>query len=182
LMSDDGEIVITLDSKKIIGLSVLALLSFVVMSSYIVALLGFIAPSQDVSLTFNTPVATHDIYYYSQSGFARGSTVKMKVTYEMATDYYNALPYYYTYYSFIGSASYRLIITVVDSVGRPAYIGSTSGSLTSGETEISDYFDFVIPSNAATGAYTVKAYLWSDWLPGGIARAQTPASGGFNVS
>jgi len=180
-MSNDGEIVITLDSKKIIGLSVLALLSFVVMSSYIVALLGFIAPSQEVSLTFNT-LATHDIYYYSQSSFARGSTVKMKVTYEMATDYYNALPYYYTYYSFIGSASYRLIITVVDSALRPVYIGSTSGSLAPGRTEVSDYFDFVIPSNAAIGAYTVEAYLWSDWLPGGIVRAPTPASGGFNVS
>jgi len=166
MSQEQREIVVTLNFKKLIALTILVIVSFGTVYSYLVALMAFVAPSQELPLRFNS-VGTFNTSDVSSPSFAKGEAVKIKLGYEMATDYYYAVPSEY-YYSFSGSETYRLIYTVLDSSNTPVHFESVSGSISVGGI-LSGSSTFSIPSNANSGLYSVQVYLWGDWLPAGGA-------------
>jgi hypothetical protein len=44
------------------------------------------------------------------------------------------------------------------------------------------FSDYVSLSSATAGTYTVKVYLWSDWLPSGEALAPAAGSTTFTIT
>ncbi|RLJ01883.1 MAG: hypothetical protein DRP11_03750 [Candidatus Aenigmatarchaeota archaeon] len=178
-MSSD-EIVITLDSKRLIVLGVIVVLGVAATYSYIGALFAFIAPSQDFPLKV-TSVATFDTSDASKTAFTRGSTVRIKATVEKATDYYYNYPTYYYYYDFVGDTSYRIIITIMDGSRRPVFFKYTTKTISPGSSQVTSY-DYKIPSTASAGTYTIRVMVWSDWLPSGDALAPEAGEKTFEVT
>jgi hypothetical protein len=178
-MSSDprSEIVIELTPKKVLALSLLVIVSLGAVYSYVVAIFAFEAPSQDLSMRFNS-VGTFDTSNVAKTAFAKGDTVRIKVQFEMA-DYYWSAPSDYYYFS--SGESYRLIYTVSDGSGTPVYFTSSTGTMSA--AQVSNLFsDYVSLSSATAGTYTVKVYLWSDWLPSGEALAPAAGSTTFTIT
>lgn len=173
-----SEIVIELTPKKLLALSLLMLVGVGAFYSYVIALYAFTAPSQDLSLRFNS-VGTFDTGNNTKTTFARGETVRVKVSFEMATSYYTVPPTYYYYYN--AGGSYRLIYTVVDSAGEPVHFASVTGMINDGQVK-TDFSDYVVLPAGATGVYTIYAYLWTDWLPGGDVLAPNAGTATFTVT
>lgn len=173
-----SEIVIELTPRKILAISLLALVGVGAVYTYVIALFAFNAPSQDLSMRFNS-VGTYDTGDTAKSVFAKGDTVRIKVSFEMA-DYYWSAPSYYYYYFSSGDA-YRLIYTVSDGSGMPVYFSSVTGTITQAQVK-NDLADYISLSSASAGTYIVKVYLWSDWLPGGLALAPIGGSATFTIS
>jgi hypothetical protein len=171
-----SEIVIELTPKKLLALSLLTLVGVGALYSYVIALYAFTAPSQDLSLRFNS-VGTYTTGNMAETAFTKGDTVRIKIVFEMA-DYYLSAPSYYYFSSF---ESYRLIYTVVDGSGMPVYFSSTTGTINPAEVK-NDSADYLSLSSAAAGTYTVKVYLWCDWLPNGDALAPGGGSATFTIS
>jgi hypothetical protein len=168
-MVDEREIVIELDSRRLIVLGLVLAVGFVSFYTYVVALFAFISPSQDLPLDI-TGVATYDTGDISKTSFSRGSTLRIKADVEKAWGYY--YPYYYSsdYYYFYGGTGYRVIFAVMDNQGRPFFFDSSSGSLSAGGSQTTS-FDYKIPSGASVGIYTIRVMAWSDWLPPGVVLA-----------
>jgi hypothetical protein len=126
----------------------------------------------------------------AKTAFAKGDTVRIKISFEMADYYWSAPSYYWSapsyywsaqsYYYFSSGESYRLIYTVVDGSGMPVYFSSTTGAITQAQVK-NDLADYLSLSSAAAGTYTVKVYLWSDWLPDGDALAPGGGSATFTI-
>jgi len=171
-----SEIVIELTPKKLLALSLLTLVGVGALYSYVIALYAFTAPSQDLSLRFNS-VGTYTTGDVMKPAFAKGDTVRIKIVFEMA-DYYLFASSYYSFSSF---ESYRLIYTVVDGSGMPVYFSSTTGNINPAQVK-NDSADYLSLSSAAAGTYTVKVYLWCDWLPSGEALAPGGGSATFTIS
>ena len=177
-----SEIVIELTPKKLLAISLLTLVGVGALYSYVIALYAFNAPSQDLSLRFNS-VGTFDTGDVAKTAFAKGDTVRIKISFEMADYYWSAQSYYWSaqsYYYFSSGESYRLIYTVVDGSGMPVYFSSTTGAITQAQVK-NDLADYLSLSSAAAGTYTVKVYLWSDWLPDGDALAPGGGSATFTI-
>lgn len=171
-----SEIVIELTPKKLLALSLLVVIGGGAIFSYVVALYAYNAPSQDLSMKFNS-VGTYDTGNVAKSAFTKGDTVRVKVSFEMADYYWSAPNYYY----FSSGDAYRLIYTVSDGSGMPVYFSSVTGTITQAQVK-NDAADYINLSSAAAGTYTVKVYLWSDWLPSGEALAPSGGSATFTIS
>ena len=171
-----SEIVIELTPKKLLALSLLMLVGVGAFYSYVISLHAFTAPSQDLSLRFNS-VGTYTTGDVMKTAFAKGDTVRVKISFEMADYYWSGPSYYY----FSSGESYRLIYTVVDGSGMPVYFSSTTGAINQAQVK-NDLADYLSLSSAAAGTYTVKVYLWSDWLPSGDALAPGGGSATFTIS
>jgi len=166
--SDNQELVITLDSKQIVGIGVLGLLVAFSLYGYIVALMAFVAESGSIPLHINS-VATADTEGNAKSSFSRGSLVAINVAIEHGSSYYYHLPYYYSYYNFTGETEYLLLIQVTKG-GTPVFLGFVNQPiLPSGIQNIG--VGYRILESAPTGTYTVNVYVWSDWLPSGTILA-----------
>jgi hypothetical protein len=173
------EIVIDLNSRRVWALGILAVIGFAAVGTYIAALFAFNTPIQELPIRVNA-VNTYDTSDVLKGAFNKGGTLRVKATIEMATTYYMNY-YYYNYYYFAGSVNYRIIFTISDGSGRPMYITSATSTINPGQVKIHS-IDWVIPTGADAGTYTVKAYVWSDFLPGGVALAPTGGSQTFTVS
>jgi len=173
------EIVITLDAKRLIALSILAVVGFAAVYTYIGALFAFNTPTQELPIRVNT-VKTYDTGDVIKDSFNKGGTARVKATIEMAMTY--SMYSYYSYYSyFAGSESYRIIFTISDGSSRPMYIVSETSTIIPGQVKTHS-IDWVIPLGADAGTYTVMVYIWSDFLPGGVVLAPTGGSKTFTVS
>jgi hypothetical protein len=160
-MSDqNSELVISLDAKRIIALSLITVFSIFTIYSYITALFAFVAPSEGLPLNINS-VVTSNINGTSKSSFSRGSTVLINATVEKAVQYL----YSYSYYNFSGSTDYLLMVKV-QYKGVDVFFGFVADSLTPG-VPLSRGLGFRIPNSASTGTYKVYVYVWSTWLPDG---------------
>ncbi|MDP2899602.1 MAG: hypothetical protein Q8O47_01360 [Candidatus Bathyarchaeota archaeon] len=180
-----SEIVIELTPKKLLALSLLVVIGGWAIFSYVVALYAFNAPSQDLSMRFNS-VGTYDTGNVAKSAFTKGDTVRVKVSFEMADYYWSAPSYYwsapsYYYYYFSSGDAYRLIYTVSDGSGMPVYFSSVTGTITQAQVK-DDLANYISLSSASAGTYTVKVYLWSDWLPGGVVLAPGAGTATFTVT
>jgi len=172
MSTNDEGIVVTIDAKRLIAITILAVITISTLYSYIIALFAFIAPFPGTYL-FDVPEAdTYDTSNVVKHTFSKGSTVRVKATVEKATDYFNTAPPTYTYTSISGSSSYRVFIQINDPSNQPyKSCYTTTGSLAPGGSE-GYTADFGIGSGAAAGTYRVFVLVWSDKLPYG--RSHTP--------
>ena len=169
------EIIIELDGKKTLILTTLLVFSIVLLYSYVVALVAFVAPSGDLPLDI-TSLSTLDSSNVSTSMFSTDTVLRVNATIEKATMYFDT-----PYTNFTSDTSYRLIITILNPNNIPADLISTQKTISPGESQVV-LNDYSIPSNAATGTYTIRILLWSDWLPDGKNLAPTIEEVTFDVS
>ena len=178
MTEDSGELVITLDFRKLFALSLLAIITVVSVGTYIIALLAWNAPNIDLTArvisTGGTVTETLDNYGFSKSTFNQGDLFDLRVYVEAADKYWNST----AYDNLVDDFSFRVIVTIFDPNGVPMLCESYTEPYSPGdirfyylENDMLGSF-YQIPSDAVSAAnYKVRIVLWSDWLPGGIARA-----------
>jgi hypothetical protein len=161
---DEKVIEIVLDEKRI-AVIVISIIAFgVLFSTYLSGLFAFIAPEEGKPLRI-TRYTTTDMVGTPKTTFARGEMVIVNATIEMATAYY----YYYTYYYYYYTTSTKYLYIVEILYGdTPVFIGFVGHEIPQGGTSTAG-IGYSIPMNAPTGTYTVKIFLWSNWLnKGGV--------------
>ena len=182
MSTNDEGIVVTIDAKRLIAITILAVITVSTLYTYIVAIFAFVAPNPG-TYPFDASGDTYDTSNNLQNTFSKGSTVKVKATVEKATGYYtNEPPDYTSYTSISGSSSYRVFIQINDPDNQPyKSCYTTTGSLIQGGTK--QYTaNFYIDSGAATGTYRVDVLVWSDKLPDGRSLTPTVESFYFEVT
>ncbi len=162
---NDEEIVFTIDAKRLIAIAMLAILTVATLSSYIIALLAWVAPDNSY-LTKVTDIDTYDSGDTQKSTFSRGSVIRVKATVEKATAYNSPS---YTVISESSNAEIFLIVYYIDgSTVTPLKYSRSSTTLSPG-VPYEAITQFVIPSNAPTSGvtYLARCIVWSSTLPGG---------------
>jgi len=184
MSTNDEGIVVTIDAKRLIAITILAVITISTLYSYIIALFAFVAPWPDTYLyPFDASGDTYDTSNNEEDEFSKGSTVRVKATVEKAIGYYtNKPPDYTSYTSISGSSSYRVFIQINDPDNNPyKSCYTTTGSLIQGGSE--EYTaNFYIDSGAAAGTYRVDVLVWSDKLPDGSSLTPTVESFYFEVT
>lgn len=176
MAEDSGELVVTLNFKRFVALSIIAMITIISVGSYVVALLAFNSPSYELRWS----ASITDIYYsYFNDGkdpFNPGDQVTIEST-GIEGDQYWATS---SYYAFTDNINVRWIIIVKDPNNMPVHF--TSGTLdgVGGSVVIPSVY-FNLPSNAVTGSYTARLILWTDWLPSGDSRTLIVDQLSFNV-
>ena len=184
MTQDNGELVITLDFRKLFALSLLTIITVVSLYTYIVALLAWDAPTQELSVEAND-FWTLDNYGGMEDVFAPGDLLDVIVEADLADQYW--LPP--SYETFVGNISYRIILTIFDPDDAPMLCVSYSDSQPD-DTQNSYYLKadmlgsfFQIPLDAeASTDYAVRVVFWSDWLPNGKAKAVQAWEYNFEVT
>ena len=157
---DEKVIEIVLDEKRI-AIIVISLIAFgVLFSTYLSGLFAFIAPEQGKPLRI-TRYATTDRVGTPKTSFTRGEMVIVNATVEMATAYY-----YNTYYYYYTTPTKYLYIVQILYGDTPVFIGFIFHEIPPGGISTTG-IGYSIPSNAPIGTYTVKIFLWSNWLDKG---------------
>lgn len=160
---NDEEIVVTIDAKRLIAIGLLAILTVATLSSYIIALLAWVAPDN----SYLTKVTDLDTYEgaVQKSTFDPGDTVTVKATIEKATAYSSPS---YTVVS--GTTDARVFMIVYYDDGSKytlLHYYSKSTTLTPG-VPFNVQTQFKLSSGAPTGAgYHTKCLVWSTNLPNG---------------
>lgn len=171
MTEDSGEIVITLDFKKLFALSLLAIITLVSVYTYITVLLAWDAPTEEISVQVDG-FDTYDIYGL-ETQFNPGEQLDLEVWAETAEQYW--LPP--SYEDFVGNITFRIIVTIFDPNGAPMLCESCTSSLEALDTW--NYFlkadmmgsYYQIPTDAvASDQYKIRIVFWSDWLPGGESK------------
>lgn len=179
-MHEEG-MVLTIDSKRLIAIAILALITIGTFYSYITALFAFISPYEEYPLDL-TSAGTYTTSNNPSTAFSKGSVVRVKGTVEKATAYWDTPPPpYTTYSSFSGSTSCRVFITVIDPNNLPIQFYTTTQSLTIGQSA-DCAVDTAITSSAPSGTYKVKILVWSDSLPTGVSLTPTIETITFTVT
>jgi len=187
----NDEIVVTLDAKRVVAITLLAVISIYTFYSYAIALFAFIAPYPNVypiqvtAVDLTNDGTTYDLLTYTEDlSFARGTSVDIEATAERAVGYYN--DYYHTSTTYwqsqdTYSSSYpnywdgdywdsqlefSIYITVLDSNDKPVGFYTTSNVFEPSEIFSFDY-SVDIGSEFATGVYTAKVLIWTGSLPDG---------------
>ena len=164
MSTNDEEIVVTIDAKRLIAIGLLAILTVATLSSYIIALLAWEALDAD----YLTRVQDLDTYEGAgqTSAFDPGDTVTVKATVEKATAYSN--PSYTVVY---GTSAARVFVIVYYDDGSKytlLHYYSASPTLTPG-VPFNVQTQFTLSSGAPTGAgYHAKCLVWSSDLPNGV--------------
>ena len=179
LMRANNEVVINIDSKKLLSAGFALVLLVIISYSYLTALFAFDAPSADSPLRINL-VSTLDASNASQTTYSAGEKVRINSTIEKANRYL-VFQYSDLYYDFIGDTTYRIIVAVSDGSKRPVYFQSTQQVISVGSLQ-NTVFDYTISSGAASGTYTFTVMVWSDWLPSGVASSNSAWEGTFTVT
>jgi len=187
MTQDNGELVITLDFRKLFALSLLTIITVVSLYTYIVALLAWDAPTIDLAtrvVDLGSNTRTLDNYGAPKTTFNQGDLFDLSVRVEAADRYW--LPP--SYENLVADFSYRIIVTIFDPNGVPMLCESYTETISPADFRLyyleadmlGSYYQ--IPSDAvAASNYKVRIVLWSDWLPGGIARAVQAWELTFNV-
>jgi len=165
MSTNDEEIVVTIDAKRLIAIGLLAILTVATLSSYIIALLAWVAPNNNY-LTMVTDLDTYEGTGQS-STFDPGDTVTVKATVEKATAYYHSFP---SYTQISGTSAARIFIVVYyDShTGvQPLHYYTTTTTLTPG-VPFNVQTQFTLSSSAEDSVeYYVHCLVWDTYLPDG---------------
>ena len=79
----------------------------------------------------------------------------------------------------MGNTTYRIIVTIMDEDRMPVSPPySKMRTIAPGSSTVFTY-DY---HTVATGTYTIRVMVWSDWLPGGVALSDVTEEVTFNVS
>lgn len=81
----------------------------------------------------------------------------------------------------MGNTTYRIIITIIDADRMPLAIYTKMGTIAPGGSNFVTY-NHSISLTATIGTYTVRAMVWSDWLPDGVALSDMVEEVTFDVS
>lgn len=126
---------------------------------YIISPFAFISPSSDLrwEVTIN---------YLNKPSFDPGETVSLSGFAEEGESFFYRGYYYFFDYS-------EEVVWIVNVVGpHKEYIYFNCDSVLNAQGSFSiDLMSFNLPVNAASGIYTVKVFIWSDWLPDGLPRS-----------
>lgn len=174
MVDSADDIVISLDSKRLIAIGLVAIVTVLSLTSYMVALTSFVSPSQE----FRFKGETSDIwdqYYSITSSFNPGSTVIINGTLYSADRY---LPYLYT---FTGTVNVRWFVTVMDPNDLPIHFATDTISSLGLVNQTLPDVSFTIPSDAVNGVYTVRVMIWSGYLPSGDTLTFDVLQGTFTV-
>jgi len=185
-MSNKGkDIVITLDFRRLLAVSVLAVLTLVTVYTYMGALLAWDAPTEEISVNVDG-FDTLDNYggIVASKQYNKGDLFDLRISAEAATRYW--LPP--SYEDFVGNITFRVIVTIFDPSDAPILCESCTGSLEAIdsqwyylERDMRGSF-YQIPSDAvASTDYKIRVLFWSDWLPGGAAKAVQAFETSFEV-
>lgn len=156
------EFTININAKRLIALSIIGIITLVSVGSYIIALLAFVSPTEE--LRWEAEVVDF-VYYWggSQSSFNPGDEIVIKGTVIEGDEWG---PYAYT---FDNPISVRWIINVKGPNDEAVYFTSGTNSSAIDDFDIPDV-RFTLPSDAANGQYTARLMLWTGWLPSGDTR------------
>jgi hypothetical protein len=179
ISSTNNEIIINIDSKKLLSAGIVLGIIVIVFFSYIQALFAFDAPSKSLPLDV-TQVSTLDSNNVSQSTFNAGDLVRINSTVEKALRYMN-FPFSYDYFDFFSDTDVRVIVMVMDNSDKPVFIQSSMETVSPGNL-VATTFDYTISLSATSGTYNFEVMVWSDWLPGGKALSDSSWGGTFTVS
>lgn len=185
-MSEDSrELVITLDFRKLFALSLLTVITLVSLYTYIGALLAWDAPTEEISVNVD---GFDTLDNYGGPVFPRqynkGDLFDLRIYAETAEQYW--LPP--SYENFVGNITFRVIVTIFDPSDAPILCESCTCSLENNtaqwyylEKDMRGSF-YQIPSDAvASAGYKIRVLFWSDWLPGGVAKAVQAYEASFEV-
>lgn len=175
-MISENEIKITLNSRRIIILTVFFGILIALTYTYIIGLMAFVTPSYDLPLRFDQ-VSSLDDSNNSASLFSKGDLVRINATVEMALSY----GFFPPYTNFTGPVQYRILLSIYDLNNMPVTFREYQHTIFRGQLK-NELFDYTIALDAASGTYTARLMLWSDWLPTGIILAPTAAEVTFSVS
>lgn len=158
----------THDKRSKIFTGVLTVLIVYMMVTYVITLFAFISPSQDQRWSSS-------VTSISPSTIRRGDTVTFTAFYEEGLEYKFKDLYYY----FFSSEDVHCIFIVLDPNNKPIFMDDepVTGQ---GNIEIPG-INFVIPNDAALGEYTIRVFVWTDWLPEGESRTYTIEEAKFSV-
>jgi len=168
------EIVLTIDSKRFIAISILTLLTIASVGSYIIALLAFHSPTKE--LRWETD-STTEYWGYFDTAFNPGEQVTVIGTLIEGDDYWD--DGYYV--SFTDAVSIRWIVVVKDPNGMPIHMATGLDASAEKGVTLPDV-DFDLPVDAVIGTYKVRVMAWTDWLPGGDTRTVHVNEVTFTVS
>ncbi len=163
MKSNRNEVTIELDFKKIIVLSLIGISVISTVGTYIIALLAFDSPSQDFRFKGGVD-SIMDYYFYFETSFSKGDIVRITGI-VLGADRYFVFPSYYYY--FVSTTSVRWIVGVLDPNDMPVHFESgTLNNIGSGDNAL-PVISFTLPSNAASGTYTIRVMGWTGFLPSG---------------
>jgi hypothetical protein len=158
-----GELILELDLKKLIILSVIGVSVVATVGTYIVALLAFDSPSQDFRFKGGVD-AIMNVYYYHSTSFSAGDTVRITGI-MLGAERYFSIPSYYYY--FVGETSIRWIVGVLDPNNMPVHFETgTLDNVGIGDDNL-PVISFDLPLSAVSGSYKIRVMAWSDFLPSG---------------
>jgi len=164
---DNQEITINLDAKRLVAITLLAVISIYTIYSYSIALFAFINVDANPPFIRVTSHNTYDTSNVQTDSFARGTTARVKASVEKASDYFTVAP---AYTSFTESTTSKISVIVYYEDGgviNILKIQSKSVTLQPG-VPYNIQLDFTIPSNAVTGThYYAKIFVWDEYLPSG---------------
>jgi hypothetical protein len=165
MSTNDEDIVVTIDAKRLIAIGLLVILTVATLSSYIVAILAWVAPDTSY-LTKVTELGTYD-GAVQETTFDPGDTVTVKATIEKATAYYHSFP---STTPIISTSAARIFIVVYYDSGTKLqllHIYPTTTTLTPG-VPFPVQTQFKLSSSAVTSSnYIVHCLVWDTILPDG---------------
>ena len=163
ILNKPDEIVLELNLKKIIILSLIGISVLATVSTYIIALFAFDSPSQEYRFKSGVD-SIMDYYYYFSTSFSKGDTIRITGI-VLSADRYFVPPSYYYY--FVDTTSIKWIVGVLDPNNMPVHFESgTLSNIGTGDHTL-PVISFDLPTDAASGTYTIRVMGWSDFLPSG---------------
>ncbi len=156
-----------INSKQ--ALLLLSIIITIIVFSYLGALFAFISPSPE--LRWNASIS-----YINDIAFIPGETVTVNGFIEEGTQYYLLGDYY----DFQGSETTRWFVIIIDPNKQPIHL--ETGTLDAIGNQTLNQFSFDLPSNAVSGQYNVRVFVWTDWLPSGDTRTYLINEKTFTVS
>jgi hypothetical protein len=167
MSTSSDELVITIDAKRLIAITLLTIVTFTTLFTYTVALFAWIANDSTDYMIDVTSEGTFTTSNVASTSFARGAKVRVKATVEKAVGYYTTSP---AYTSISGGTPSRIIIIAYRTTGGEKtflHFYSTTATLYPAQPQTFST-DFTVPSDATQDSnYYVKVMVWDEWLPTG---------------
>ena len=163
----EGDIIFEIKGKQAVLL--LSIVIGIMIFSYLGALFAFISPSPE--LRWNASIS-----YINDIAFNPGETVTVNGFIEEGTQYYLLG----NYYDFQASETTRWFVIIIDPNKQPIHF--ETGTLAAIGDQTLDQFSFDLPSNAVSGQYRVRVFVWTDYLPSGDTRTYLVNEKTFTVS
>ena len=175
---NNQEITINLDAKRLVAITLLAIISIYTLYTYSIALLAYQVPgptSPQIAVDVFNTYTTSDVQVDS---FLRGTTARVKTRLEKATSY--AVPY--TVLSESSTVKVSIAVYYDDSGVFNLLKFYTSTVVLQPGVPYNLNLDFKIPSGAVTGAnYHAKVFVWDDYLPNTITNQIDPVNSAVTV-